>query len=80
MIFYKNGLFFKGICFNSTKKYVVAFEPDIKKGICYLARFNCGFGEVATFNNKVSAENWVKNSEDIDNSIFNTAIIEVFIE
>ena len=48
------------------KKWAVAFEYDLKEGLCILARKDAGSGEVALFDSKENAEEWVALSGEID--------------
>ena len=52
------------------KKWAVVFEYDLKEGLCVLARKNAGSGEVALFNSKKEAEEWVESSGEIDPDLF----------
>ncbi|MDI6854375.1 MAG: hypothetical protein QME75_12320 [Deltaproteobacteria bacterium] len=49
-----------------TEKWAVAFEIDLKEGVAVLARKNAGSGEVALFDSREEAEEWVASSGDID--------------
>ena len=49
-----------------SEKWAVAFECDLSKGVCVLARKNAGEGEVALFDSKEDAEEWVASSGEID--------------
>jgi hypothetical protein len=51
-------------------KWAVAFECDLSKGVCVLARKNAGEGEVALFDSKEEAEEWVNSSEEIDTGLW----------
>jgi len=53
-----------------TDKWVVAFECDFNKGLCFLARKDGGQGEVAIFDSKEEAEDWVTSSGDIDKELW----------
>lgn len=53
-----------------TEKWAVAFEYDLKEGVCVLARENAGSGEVALFNSKEEAEDWVGSSGELDAELF----------
>jgi hypothetical protein len=55
---------------NMAEKWMIAFEVDFKKGICVLARKDAGSGEVAMFDSKEEAEEWVKSSGEIDEDLF----------
>ena len=52
------------------KKWAVIFEYDLAKGLCVLARKDAGSGEVAFFNSKKEAEEWVASSGEIDAELF----------
>ncbi len=49
-----------------SEKWAVAFECDLNRGVCVLARKNAGEGEVALFDSKEDAEEWVTSSGEID--------------
>jgi hypothetical protein len=49
-----------------SEKWAIAFEFDLSKGLCVLARKNAGEGEVALFDSKEEAEEWVASSGEID--------------
>jgi hypothetical protein len=59
------------------KKWAVAFECDLKQGVCVLARRDAGEGEVALFNSKDEAEEWVASSGEIDADLWDINYIEV---
>jgi hypothetical protein len=52
------------------KKWAVVFEYDLKEGICVLARKEAGEGEIALFDSKEEAEEWVESSGEIDQELF----------
>lgn len=58
------------------KKWAVVFEYDLKKGLCVLARRDAGEGEIALFNSKEDAEEWVQESGEIDPELFEINYIE----
>lgn len=60
-----------------TEKWAVAFEYDLKQGVCILARKNSGNGDVALFNSKEDAEGWVNSSGEIDPEIFDINYIKL---
>jgi len=51
-------------------KWAVIFEFDLKEGVGVLARKNAGEGEVALFNSREEAEDWVLSSGEIDADIW----------
>ncbi len=53
-----------------SKKWAVVFELDLTKGLCFLARREGGQGEVALFDSKEAAEDWVNSSGDIDEELW----------
>ena len=48
------------------EKWAVVFEYDLKEGVCVLARKDAGSGEVALFDTKEEAEEWILSSGEID--------------
>lgn len=52
------------------KKWAVVFEYDLRQGLCVLARKSAGEGEVALFDSKEEAEEWVESSGEIDPDLF----------
>lgn len=52
------------------KKWAVVFEYDLKEGLCVLARRDGGQGEIAFFDSKEEAEEWVESSGEIDPELF----------
>ena len=52
------------------KKWAVVFEYDLRQGLCVLARKDAGEGEVALFDSKEEAEEWVESSGEIDTELF----------
>lgn len=58
------------------KKWAVVFEYDLGQGLCVLARKNSGEGEVALFDSKKEAEEWVESSGEIDPELFEINYIE----
>jgi hypothetical protein len=53
------------------EKWAVVYEYDLKEGLCVLARKNAGEGEVALFDSKEAAEEWVSSSGDIEAELWN---------
>ena len=47
-------------------KWAVVYEYDLKEGFCFMARKEAGKGEIALFDSREQAEEWVQSSEDID--------------
>lgn len=58
------------------KKWAVVFEYDLKEGICVLARKDAGQGDIALFDSKEEAEEWVESSGEIDPELFEINYIE----
>lgn len=58
------------------KKWAVVFEYDLKEGICVLARKEAGEGEIALFDSKEEAQEWVESSGEIDPELFDINYIE----
>ena len=52
------------------ERWAVAFEYDPKEGVCVLARRDAGSGEVALFDSREKAEEWVLSSGEIDADLF----------
>ncbi len=52
------------------KKWAIVFEYDLKEGICVLARKEAGEGEIALFDSKEEAQEWVESSGEIDKELF----------
>jgi len=52
------------------EKWAIVFEYDLRQGLCVLARRNAGEGEVALFDSKKEAEEWVASSGEIDTDLF----------
>ena len=48
------------------EKWAVVFEFDLDQGVCVLARRNAGESEIALFDSKKEAEEWVASSGEID--------------
>ena len=68
---YKNDkIIYDRRVFIMNKKWAVVFEYDLRQGLCVLARKNAGEGEVALFNSKKEAEDWVGSSGEIDPDLF----------
>lgn len=49
-----------------SEKWAIAFEYDLKEGVCILARKDAGEGEVALFDSQEEAEEWIESSGEID--------------
>lgn len=60
-----------------SEKWAIAFECDLKEGVCVLARRNAGEGEVALFASKKEAEEWVSSSGEIDADLWDINYIKV---
>jgi hypothetical protein len=58
------------------KKWAVVFEYDLKEGLCVLARRDAGQGEIALFDSREEAEEWVASSGEIDPDLFDINYIE----
>jgi hypothetical protein len=61
------------------KKWAVVFEYDLREGLCVLARRDAGQGEIALFDSKEEAEEWVESSGEIDPELFEINYIEFSI-
>lgn len=59
------------------KKWAVAFECDLSKGVCILARKDAGEGDVALFYSKEEAEEWVNSSGEIDAKLWDINYIRI---
>jgi hypothetical protein len=59
------------------EKWAVAFECDLKEGVCVLARKDAGSGKVALFDSKEEAEEWVNSSGDIDKEFWDINYISL---
>ena len=59
------------------KKWAVVFEYDLKKGLCILARKNAGIGEVALFDSKEEAKEWVASSGEIDADLWDINYVKL---
>jgi hypothetical protein len=60
-----------------SEKWAVAFEFDLKQGLAILARKNAGSGEVALFNSKKEAQEWVASSGEIDADLFEINYVKI---
>ena len=49
-----------------SEKWAVVFEYDLKEGLCVMAKKEAGAGEVALFDSRQEAEEWVAGSGEID--------------
>lgn len=52
------------------EKWAIVFEYDLRQGLCVLARKDAGEGEVALFDSKEEAEEWLASSGEIDADLF----------
>jgi len=52
------------------EQWAIVFEYDLRQGLCVLARRDAGEGEVALFDSKKEAEEWVASSGEIDADLF----------
>ena len=52
------------------KKWAVVFEYDLKEGLCFMARKKGGKGDVALFDSKAEAEEWVFSDDGVDTALF----------
>jgi hypothetical protein len=59
------------------KKWAVVFEYDLKEGICVLARKDAGQGEIALFDSKEEAEEWVESSGEIDADLWDINYLSI---
>lgn len=59
------------------KKWIVVHEYDLKKGLCFIARKDTGRGEVALFDSKKEAEDWVATGEDIEERLWDINYIKI---
>jgi hypothetical protein len=59
------------------KKWAVVFEYDLKEGICVLARKDAGQGEIALFDSKEEAEEWVESSGEIDADLWDINYLNI---
>jgi len=59
------------------KKWAVVHEYDLDKGLCFLSRKDAGQGEVALFDSKEVAEEWVNAGEDIDADLWDINFIVI---
>jgi hypothetical protein len=60
-----------------SEKWAVAFECDLKQGVCVLARKDAGAGEVALFDTREEAEEWVIGSGEIDPDLWDINFIKI---
>lgn len=60
-----------------SEKWAVVFECDLKEGICVLARKDAGAGEIALFDSKEEAEEWVGASGEIDADLWDINFIKI---
>lgn len=58
-------------------KWAVVFECDLKEGVCTLARKEAGQGEIALFDSKEEAEEWVESSGEIDADLWDINYIKL---
>jgi hypothetical protein len=59
------------------KKWAVVFEYDLKEGLCVLARRDAGQGEIALFDSKEEAEEWVASSGEIDADLWDINYLSI---
>lgn len=59
------------------EKWMIAFELDLTKGVCVLARKDAGGGEVALFDSKEEAQEWVESSGEIDADLFEINYVKI---
>jgi len=62
-----------------SEKWAIIFEVDLKGGVGVLARKNAGVGEIALFDSKEEAEEWVASSGEIDADLWNINYITITI-
>jgi len=53
-----------------SEKWAVVYEYDLKDGLCFMAKKDAGAGEIALFNSREEAEEWVEESGDIDTELW----------
>ncbi len=60
-----------------SEKWAVVFEYDLKEGLCVMARKDAGAGEIALFDTKEEAEEWVVEGEEIDSELWDINFIKI---
>ena len=60
-----------------SEKWAVVFEYDLKEGLCVMARKDAGAGEIALFDTKEEAEEWVDESGEIDSELWDINFIKI---
>jgi hypothetical protein len=60
-----------------SEKWIVVHEYDLKQGLCFMARKDAGKGEVALFDSKKEAEDWVAAGEDIEEGLWDINYIKI---
>ena len=58
------------------KKWAIILEVDLEEGVGVLAREEAGAGEVALFDSKEEAEEWVSSSGEIDAKLWDINYIK----
>ena len=59
------------------KKWVVVYEYDLEKGLCFIAKKDAGKGEVAFFDSRKEAVKWVASWENIDKDLWDINYIKL---
>ncbi len=62
-----------------SEKWAVVFECDLKQGLCVLAKKEAGAGEVALFDTREEAEEWVASSGEIDPELWDINFIKITV-
>jgi hypothetical protein len=52
------------------EKWVVVYEYDFDRGVCFMAREDAGKGGVVLFDSKADAEEWVASSGNIGEGLW----------
>jgi hypothetical protein len=58
------------------KKWAIILEVDLEEGVGVLAKEDAGAGEVALFDSKEEAEEWVMSSGEIDANLWDINYIK----
>ena len=52
------------------EKWAIVYEYDLEKGLCFMAKEDAGKGNVALFDSREKAEDWVASSGNIDEELW----------
>ena len=61
------------------EKWAVVYEYDLEKGLCFMAKEDAGKGNVALFDSREMAEDWVASSGNIDEELWDINYVRLHL-